>query len=355
MIDLVGCEYGNTRLRARRARLLDRVGYGQLARSTSVESLIGALGEGDYRVEVDRTVVRARGLSALDAIARTRLATRLREMVAFYGGHLRARVALLGERWDVRNLHALIRAAATPGEQLRLVEVLTPAGRLDETDLAELARARTVRELAERMLAWRLPTAQVARRVFGSLEDYLRSRDPRVVEAALDHAWAGELAHRLGPERDPLSEFLQAEIDRTNLTNVLRSVQATERNEQPPGPEALLEGGAIPLGLLADVLQRRNRAEVREVLRPVLRVPGWERAVRAWEQGTGIEDVSTELDTTLTSWAVSWFGRGDPLSTSIPVAYTAAAENEARNLRILARSVGTGLAPEEILTRLVIP
>ena len=102
--------YGNTRLHARRAALLDAADYEQLL-GEDIDALLAALEQTSYAPELERFRDQT-GLRRLHKTIRAHLGRSLEEMRGFYADRARELVDLMLSRFDVENVVLMLRARA---------------------------------------------------------------------------------------------------------------------------------------------------------------------------------------------------------------------------------------------------
>jgi V/A-type H+-transporting ATPase subunit C len=373
-------DYGNARLRARKGRLFDQRDYQELL-AKDLEGLITSLAQTDYKQDVEAALVRFRGLRCVQEALRTNLARTLRQAAGFYEGQARQQVDLLMTRWDRRNLLALMRAHAAPASVRQAADVtflLVPAGRLDETDLAQLAAQPGLRAMLDLLVVWGIPDATTARSLLQAWPGYESSGNLTVLEGALSRAYGhwlqqwiacADLAHppRMVADNGWLRWFLCKEQDLTNLMVALRLREARlwgrpishegDRHGTPGTGyivDQSLPGGALSLSLLQEIVDMDRREDV---MHRTSRAPGmspWQPALETWSEDGDLPALETALEETLTREAVALFTRGDPLSIAVPVAYVAAKENEVRNLRLLGQGLAYQLDVASIRDRMLV-
>jgi V/A-type H+/Na+-transporting ATPase subunit C len=347
-------DYGNTRLRAMRARLLDRDAYRALLGAGTIENLLGALADTPYGDEVRLALTRRRGLACLDAALTADLAGTLRRVRGFYDGEEGHRVGLLLTRWDARNLRTIIRAQARVAPADEVIPLLVPAGNLDAVALAELARRPGLRAVIDQLVLWDVPSRATARDLLHAWPDYDRTGDATFLEHVVDRAFAASVVAAAGG--DAPAAHLAEEIDRGNLLTALRVRGARLRGEVVAAEDLAdryLPGGIIPLHRLDALVDVDDAAAVVTLL--TTEVPSWWlEALGDWVAGGDLVTLTVDLDAASTRRAVRRFWSGDPLGIDVPVAYIAAKENEVRNLRFVGRGLVHGLLPEEIEQGLVV-
>lgn len=352
-----GFVYGNTRLRARKPELLGAADYAVLA-GCDGDGLLAALAETAYRPDVQAALPRFRGRRALQEAIRGHVARQLGDLRRFYAGPARDQVDLLLGRVDLRNLRTVLRGLArfTPADEI--VALLDPGGMVDDTVLSELAAQANLRAAVDLMVAWALPRRDVARAVLAAWPAYQRTGDPAVLEGALGRAWAERLAAEELPKgAEPLARLLRREIDLANVLVAGRLGRARERGEPlgDGGPEAfLLPGGTIDPALIGRAVAAPDRAASVAALAALPFPERWHAALSAFERHGDLLALTEALEALLIREAIGLFTTGDPLGVAVPIAFTAALENEARNLRLVGAAVEAGDPPELTLGRLVL-
>lgn len=357
-----GLEYGNTRLRARRSRLLDEGDYAALLGAETLDQLLGILSDTTYAAAVAAALPRHRGIRRLDEVLRRELSTELRTIPRFYRGCDLPALDLLLERWDLHNLRTILRAKARTDVAADLDGLLVPAGRVTDAELSELAEQPGVRPALDLMVAWGIPSREEARRMVAAWPEYEDTGDVAALEREIARAYAAHLAatvERKGDDADP-GGLLGSEIDRINLVVALRlrrarvDAEPIARSGAGAPDEAYLPGGRLRRPLLEAVAAASSAAEAAGLLTAAPLVPGWAEALTTWASDEDLAAFEEALMAATTRHAVGLFRRGDPLSAAIPVAYVFAKENEVRNLRWIGRGITQGMPRSEVAEHLVV-
>lgn len=336
-----GYEYGNTRLRAMRARLLTRGDYVDLMGSGSIDRMLAMLADTRYAADVESALVRARGLDRLDRALRSNLATTLRKVASFYEGRPRELVDVLLSRWDLRNLRALLRLFGVGAVGVDTGGLVVPAGRLEGSELGELAAQDDVASLIDLMVAWGIPSTESAFALLRARAEFMAEGDISRLEKAIDRAFATEMDRILAAEDGQAVTILRAEIDVRNLELALR-LRTARREDELGWSEATdryLSGGLQPLELWEQIVDADPPEEVVELAGARSPIPGWNGAVAEWATGDGVVELSDALQRAITAAARALFVTGDQLGFDIPVAYTFAKEAEVRNLALIGRGL----------------
>ncbi len=348
-----GFDYGNARVRAMRSRMISRDVYRELVTATTIERILGVLGDTDYAPDVETAITRYRGPERYDRALSAHLAGTLRSVQGFYDGPPRRDVELLLLHHDLDNLVTIVRGqAALPGSA-ETASLLVPAGSLDHAALEELARQPGLRETVELMVAWGVPSRDTARNVLHVWPQYDRTGNIAVLETALAAAYAAHLAESIDPRGGHLSVMLASWIDTINILTSLR-LRASRLDGEPVPAVEPLPGGRIGAGAISAAITA-TAADAAATLGALAPIPGWDAALDAWAEHERIDVLSDDLAAARTRWAVSLFHRGDPLGIDVPLAFIAAKENEVRNLRLVGQGCIHGVAPPDIEARLVVP
>ena len=344
--------YGNTRLHARRGALLRDADYERLL-GEDVDGLLGALEDTPYAPDVEA----ARGDDGLRRLHQTigsHLSRSLEEMRSFYADRARRLVDVLLSRFDLHNVLAVLRAKA--GTQRPADDALVRVGWLVEPLAGEILapeRARGRRRPARPLDAG----SRAGRRAAGGLRRVRGHRGSRGARASRRHRPRG--AHRRRPPgRGPGRRDAAA----------VRA--ARHRRAQPPGrPPPARRAGIRRRDRAAAVRHaaagrvdpaRRVRAGPRGSDSPAavvggLAEAGWQPPLQRWAASGDLTALERDLERRCIADAAALFVTGDPLAIDVPVAFTAAKQTEARNLRLLGEASVRGIDAESVRRELLWP
>lgn len=341
---MIGFEYGNTRLRAWRARLLDSRQYDDLLAANSIDQLLAILDDTPYAADVEAAIPRARGLARLDEAVRHNLGRTMRTMVSFYQGRPGEMVGLLTDRLDRHNLRVVLRVPEGPAPRDLLDPLLIPAGRLDEAALRELASLPDQASRLDLIVSWDLPSPDISHLLLRA------SRDATSLEAALDLAYAARLDEVLGDDRSGAPAVLRSGIDTINLFTALRIRDAAGAGESVPDPEEVdfFPGGLVDPARWPLMAGWQEQEAVVAEMTSHRTLPGWEEAVRRWGEDQDLARLGDELRRATTRAAAALLARGDPLGFDVPVGYTYVKEAEVRNLRLIGRGIVHSLSADQV-------
>ena len=337
-----GFEYGNTRLRARRAAFLGPRDYESMI-GLGVDELLGALSTTPYAPDIERALPGRHGLHRLHQAVRAHLARMLNEMRSFYRGRARAIVDLLLARWDLFNLLALIRGQASRAPVDEVLAAIVPLGGIDDAVAREIARQREFSAAVALLGAWRLPTPHEARALLAAWPEYERTHDLPGLEAELTARHLERVTAQLARTGDagaPVRAAVGHEIDARNLLSALRLREALVGGELDELSANDRHRGLMPGGALgrATLLAATEPDSPEYALLALQRDPAghaWLEPLRRWGDDGDLIALQDAFEAALTADALARFERDDPLGAGIPVAFSAAKELEARNLRVL--------------------
>jgi V/A-type H+-transporting ATPase subunit C len=354
--------FGNTRLRARKAALLESDTYETLI-GRDPEGLLEALADTTYHPEVEAARVGPVGERVLDEVLRQHFARLLKEMRSFYEGRARELVDLLLARFDLHNLLVLLRGLARGHTPELMVSCVVPLGRLGDGAAREIASQPQFVAAIDRLVSWRLPDPVTARALASAWPGFERTEDLAALEHAVAAAHSRNLQRavlRAGSSANPLRELLGREADAANTLIVLRLRSALEREELtslPPPPEAgrWLAGGAINERVLESVLRLPARVDAATALAAGARGWSWGSPLERFAANGELVPLQRALEADRVRWANALFLRGEQFGIDIPIAYTVSLENETRNLRYVAEAAAIGLPAESVRPQLLLP
>ena len=134
-----------------------------------------------------------------------------------------------------------------------------------------------------------------------------------------------------------LASLLRAEVDQVNVLASLR-----RRDVGVVGPadgDVYLPGGALGGGVLGRVRHTATAADAIAVLSEQRVAPEWMAALHMWGDDQDMVALGGRIERAIAGAASRLFASGDPLGIAIPVAFVAAKESEARNVRLIGRAL----------------
>jgi V/A-type H+-transporting ATPase subunit C len=351
-------DYGNARLRARKARLLPRRTLEGLAEAGSLQGLLTALTNTVYRQAVEAALVRLTGMDALAEALRHDLVATLGNVRRFFAGRAGELAALTLRRYDLHNVKTVLRGLARHIPANEILASTLPVGDLGLADLTQLAGVADFRMAIDLLATWRTPLAQPL------LE--LRARRPGAdvpeMELALDR-WhvhsALEVARAANEEGRPLLQALMLEADAANILTALRLIGVPEKAailRQRFGTEdvtALFVGpGHVPFALLAQVAHQASIAQAVQILAQTPYGALLAQALESYTSSGRLSAFERALAQRQLQHAASLIAH-DTLGIGVLLGYVALKTNEVANLRVIAQGLWLGHKPDRIRAELM--
>lgn len=361
--------YINARIRAMEGKLLDRARYQTLVAQQTVEGVQEWLKSSPYAACLEWTTGKPGSRSGLDIGARmdeafrrdmVRTLSKLRRMTAHRARELMEALLI---RWDAYNLKMILRGKRAHAPIEELLALTMPVGTLDEVALAELARAQTLRAVADTLETWRSPLARPLRDGLKALGD---SDVLQPLEFALDRFVLRTALQVTADGSDDddlvLKDYLRLLVDKTNLLTAFRYLE--ERSalsgisgvqqvalSHEAGRYYLDAGGRVTPSLFRSVVGAGN---LRHGLALLAETP------YRWLAGRFAETDPVSV-TRMEGWLDRWLlheaiglARRDPLGIGVATAYIERKVNEARNLRLIVRGKASGMGPDHLMAWLIV-
>jgi len=353
-------DYGNTRLRAMKSRLLPRQVLEGLTEIGSVQGLINALTDTAYREAVEAALVRLAGMECLAEALRNDLVETVGKARRFFRDRAGELAVWVLRRYDLHNVKAVLRGLVHQVPASEILASTLPVGELRPVDLAELARSANFRAAIDLLATWAVPLSRPL------LELRVRwrgeSMEVSALELALDrwHLRSGlQAAQQAGEEGRTLLEALRLEADTVNILTALRLVGAIDASatlRERFGAEdvtALFVGpGHVQFGLLAEAARQPSAGKAVSVLAPTPYGAVLTSAMEAYTATGRLSVFERALARRQLQHAAGLFAR-DPLGIGVLVGYVALKTNEVANLRAIAQGLRLGEKPERLRAELM--
>ena len=343
--------YGNTRLRARRGELLRDADYERLL-GEDVDGLLGALEDTPYAPDVEA----ARGDDGLRRLHQTigsHLSRSLEEMRSFYTDRARRLVDVLLSRFDLHNVLAVLRAKA--GTQGPADDALVRVGWLVEPLAGEILGQNELAGAVD-LLARSTPDREQAGALRAAFGEYEVTEDLAALERAVvtDHRRAPSPAS--GPrDRTPRRCCGSRGAPSTSATSWSPSACAMRWHPAPRPSRRRPPRGCRAGRSRSPCSSRRSRLRLPPRSSEASPTAGWQPPLQRWAASGDLTALERELERRCIADAAALFVTGDPLAIDVPVAFTAAKETEARNLRLLGEASVRGIDAESVRRELLWP
>jgi len=353
-------DYGNTRLRAMKSRLIPRRALEGLTEVGSVQGLINALTDTAYRDAVEAALVRAVGMECLAEALRNDLVATVGKARRFFRDQAGDLAALVLRRYDLHNVKTVLRGLVRQVPASEILASTLPIGELRPVDLSELARSQNFRAAIDLLATWAAPLSQPL------LELRARRRGEGVevseLELALDR-WHVHTAMQVAREADEegrtLFEALRLEADVTNIMTALRlgsvadaALTLRERFGADDLTALFVDPGHVRFGLLTEAVRKSSVGEAVSVLVGTPYGPILASAMQGYSATGRLSIFERALARRQLRHAAGLCAR-DPLGIGVLVGYVALKTNEVANLRAIAQGLMLGEKPERIRAELM--
>lgn len=332
---------GNTRLRARRAELLDAARLARLG-DRDLAGLVAELRTTAYgRYLEPRAHAGGEQRGMLLSAVEDRRRDALRGVRKVYTGAAGDVVGVLLARYDLADVITLLRGAARGVGGDDVLAGIDGVGAIDPTTVGDLV-ADDPEAVVARLAHARLPDPDTARVIPAAWEQFLVHDDLPTLEITVARAaherWHAAL-HGRGRSVAPLVRQLDTQRDAANLLVALRSRGG--RVDETALRARMLAPGDIPEATLLAIASGAD---------PVALVPrAWRPVLTRSGETADLAGLARDLDARQRTTAHRGLRHGDPLGVDVPVAFVAEVETEAGALRqavTLARGTSPDTAPD---------
>ena len=356
-------DYGNARLRAMKSRLLPRRSLEELAEAGSVQGLITALTNTAYREAVEMALVRLTGIECLAEALRNDLVATLGKARAFFSGSAGDLAALVLRRYDVHNLKTVLRGLERHVPANEILANILPVGELRPADLAELARAASVRVAIDLLATWGMPLARPLLELRAVERGGNGGAELFEMELALDR-WHMRTALEAAATLDSgsvLREALALDADAVNILTALRLVGVPAPHLAAALPDRAGSGevmilfvgpGRVPFDLLADAAHQESVPRAVERLAGTPYAESLMSALDAYAASARLSVFEHALAQRRLRFAAGLLAR-DPLGIGVLLSYVALKTTEVTNIRAIAQGLMLGEKPDRIRAELM--
>ncbi|MGD8403506.1 MAG: V-type ATPase subunit [Anaerolineales bacterium] len=352
-------EYGNTRLRAVRSRLLSKNKIEELAKSADLQTFINAVLKTRYRHALEEALSRVGGVRAINRSMRLVLSNLLGRLQEYYEGRAGELIDLILRRYDVENVKAILRGLQKRLSTDEIIQAFSAFGLMEDNNLMEIAQADRPREAIDHMASMQLAMAepllvQRAERPGAELFE---------LELALERWYYGNAAQGLRSPKETekaLLTALEMAADMDNLMTILRFAHAPDQREilieefNLELSDLLLDFGDLSISQLQKVGEQSSVEEGIDVLGSSPYSEALNDGLEDYQRTSQLSAIERALRRQRLDWLQDQI-LADPLGMGVPIGVLALKMNEAANLRWIAWGLQIGLSPQEIREELEFP
>lgn len=358
---MTGYDYGNARLRAMRAHLLDSNAIDRLLSTGSIGNMLTALTQTGYQAAVERALVQHTGIICLYRALHHDLIATFQRVHRFFSGTAGKLVTGSLRAYDVHNVKVILRGVERQQPAAEILAQTLPVGQLTDADLKALARAADARAAVDLLATWQSPLARPL------LER--RTAQPGAPLFALELAleqWYWDHVRVRSSQNRVWQDTLALLADITNVVTALQMVGQPNTavhlrrllNMQPdewPDPESALfvAAGEITSTLLVDVARQEVMDEAIALLADTGLGPPLAAALPRYAARQQVSIFERALTQHRLRHAARLFVR-DPLGIGVFLGYQALKINEVTNLRIIGNGLYLQEPPQRIREQLLL-
>lgn len=338
-------EYVVARVRHRRASLYTEEDYRSLLR-VGLGGIARYMEESEYRPEINALGARYKGVQLVEYALRRNMARHFDELLRWSDGELYDLVARYLRKFDAWNVKTVLRGTYSGATDEETRENIVDAGEFEDAFLDSLISESDIESIVVR-----LEDTVFGEAVTAAYPDFEETDLLLSLENAIDRAYYDGLledAPTGGEAIQLYREFLEAEIDFSNLRNALRIARSGA--DIDPG-EYFIDGGGVfdrgdvdTLAMNPDELVARLRdSRYGDVLSGDL---------ADLREAESLIPFERALEEALLSFA-DHLSHVYPISVFPVLAFVLAKEREVDNVLAIAHGKEVGLSREEIETELV--
>jgi V/A-type H+-transporting ATPase subunit C len=337
----MSADYGyiNARVRGMRSKLLGPTFYQAALDATDFRAFVATLSQTPYMRELEEAQSRAEGLAAVDQAIARNFYNSAHRLLSFSDGQPHELIEVLLLPFDLANLKAIARGKHAGKGLDEIRGSLFPAGGLKPSLLEEAAVATDMPSAAQ-VLA--LSRTELAGAFLKAARKYQNDNDLFAVELALDQAYYAATMDGLARAKAPtdLVRYFQRRIDATNL---LTALKLRGRQTDSHTDDLFVPGGRdVNRALFDAVLNDLEGSALQTVAGGAF--AGVASAAAAGDLAGAEAEVRKLLDAGAKRLSL------DPLDIGVVVDFLRRKEEEAAQLRLLARGKFYGV-PRDSLAR----
>jgi V/A-type H+-transporting ATPase subunit C len=276
--------YINTRLRARKSRLLPPTAYPPMLRM-SIPQIARYMGEHGYGNEIHALSRTYRGIDLVEAALTGNLASSFQDVLHIAPGRLGILTGEFLNRWDIINVMSILRGIKKGLELERMQEILIPAGDLDQETLTLLTREPHPEDAIKRLHRWRLYPVLAEEFAQGPEEGKFARLENRLYQRYYADLLA--LSEQGLRGADIFRDYIRLELDVVNIRNLFRL-----RKERAKCRiiEQMIPGGTVPVQTMQRLAESETQEEFTAIFRNTNLLPLLIRALQSLHQGEIIDE-----------------------------------------------------------------
>jgi V/A-type H+-transporting ATPase subunit C len=344
-------DYGNTRLRARLSNLLSFDRLVSFTDYTSIDSFLSSLIKTQYKESIETALTFAHGYACLSQAMRMELAQISEDLARFYQDEEARLVSLIFMRDDLLNLKTIVRGQIHEIPTDEIEDSFLALGSISLVYLKELAKAKNLNDMVNKMVVYQLPAAQMLLALRPSKKK-LTSAD---VELALEKWFFQQVQDALKGNSESLAllrEFYAIEADTINLNTALWAVRSPARFEDEPVEKYMFAEGNLPLRRMIKLAKADSVEDAVRSLFATKYGTYLKKGLACYADTHYLSEFENQMRMYLINW-LSKLPKLFPLGIGVPLGYYARKRTEIYNLRWIGKGIESGFEPAYIRENLV--
>jgi vacuolar-type H+-ATPase subunit C/Vma6 len=325
----LGYEYGNTRLRAMKAKLIDQQLMRFLAESEDVEDFLLKLTKTDYKGSIEQASAQTSGRKIFNLVIRIHLHELFSRIRSFYDNPVSEMIDLILFRYEIHNIKTIFRGISQRVSIEEIQRTLISTGLIPLSILDILANQNDPIDLSAQIQFFDLPYAVVFKNF--NIKEYENSLIG--LETELERWYFREIESSNLLKRRFASGFedaMRLEIDFLNLLAAFRFV-GSNQSESLEMPAHFIPNGSISLEVLFTLTGSKQFPEVINILRNTTFEKALTSGVELYRKYWNLSDIEKSLRLYKLDWYKQIY-KQDPLGIGVPLGFINFKQNELRNL-----------------------
>lgn len=346
--------YSNARVRSWKADLLDRAFIEKMLSAKDSDAVIAMLGRTNYRADIEKGVIKFKGVSGVEEGLRQNLSSTLKKLLKISADSEKTEelVRIIISRWDIYNLKTILRGFHAQANDEEIIEHTIPVGMFDEVAIRTLAKQPSMKALIGQLIVM---SPEYAVSLVAGYKEYEKTNNLSHLELGLDKSYFASVLSRSSKDSENeliVNNAIRREIDIVNLMTLLRLSQEV-LPEKTNINDYFISGGSMRVDRLSELIKKKDVKELIEALRRTKYYDSLKKGFRKYQKTLSLTSIERVLEDYNIHKNVALF-KADPLSMATIVAYVWAKINEIINIRIILRGKEVEMPPDEMKEALVL-
>ena len=340
-----GFEYGNTRLRAMKSRLIPRQEMLALTEHINIDDFLLGLSRTNYQKSVQRLMAQSSAGEIVSLVLQDHLMESFHKLRSFFSMPEKGWIERFLWHYEVHNIKTILRGVMQhyPVEMIR--NSIIPTGLVQEKLLRNLSEFQEAEQVISEVITLGLPYATVLLKnhrlglikIEIELEKWYFSTD----------YW--QLNHRKTAVQN-LHKIIALEADLVNLLIVTR-LRGDRTLSKQPYVDHFVTCGDISIASLNQFVESEDLNQAAAGIHH----PVFSKAINQVLEQFNVYANPTDIEKKLRLVRLNWYAqfmRHDPLGLGVPLGYLALKLNEIRNLFWISRGILFKMLPQTIQNNL---